>query len=122
MDTDHLLLGLLEQPQGGLHILRLLDVSPASVRADLPALSGAPYDTPAPEHDTPAILTDRARQVMDFAAHEAHRFDSACIGTEHLLLGLVLKGTGPAARVLFAQGVTVDRLRQAILQDRQVPR
>ena len=122
VDTDHLLLGLLQQPQGaGLHILQRLGVSPVSVRTDLMAPIGNPDHTQTAKSEVQMILTDRAQQVVDLAAQEAHRFDSDCIGTEHLLLGLVLKGTGPAAHVLFGQGVTADRVRQAILQDRQVP-
>jgi len=122
VDTDHLLLGLLGQRQGGgVHLLRRLGISPVSLRMALrtETAHGARRErAPAAEDEPRAVLTDRACQVVDFAAQEARRFDSACIGTEHLLIGLVLKGTGPAAHALFGQGVTADRVRQELLQDR----
>ena len=61
-------------------------------------------------------LTDRACQVFGLAAQEAHRFGKEAVGTEHLLLGLVLVGRGPAADALFGAGVTVDGVRGEILR------
>ncbi len=127
VDADHLLLGLLEQPQcGGTHLLWRLGVPLVNVRTELRerrSHGGPPRCGPNPgEGPSAAVLTDRARQAIDSAAQEARRFDSACIGTEHLLLGLVLKGMGPAAHALSARGVTPDRVRQAILQDQRVTR
>lgn len=64
----------------------------------------------------PLALTDYADQVLALAAQEAHRFDGTAIGTEHLLLGLVLVGKGRAAAVLFGEGVTVDGIRSEIIK------
>src|SRR5262249_44791972 len=45
-------------------------------------------------------FTDRARKVMQLANQEAQRFNHEYIGTEHILLGLLLEGNGVAANVL----------------------
>jgi quercetin dioxygenase-like cupin family protein len=56
-------------------------------------------------------MTDRARNAMGLAKSEARRMQHDFIGTEHLLLGLILEGTGVAGKVLAGLGVTVDRAR-----------
>jgi ATP-dependent Clp protease ATP-binding subunit ClpA len=43
-------------------------------------------------------FTDRARRVVVLAAEEARRLDHPHIGTEHLLLGLLLEPPSLAAR------------------------
>jgi ATP-dependent Clp protease ATP-binding subunit ClpA len=45
-------------------------------------------------------FTDRAKKVMSLARQEAQRFNHDYIGTEHILLGLILEGTGAAANIL----------------------
>ena len=39
-----------------------------------------------------------------------------CIGTEHLLLGLLRKDEGLAARVLESLGITVERVRRQVVR------
>lgn len=114
IDTDHLLLGLLrETDSAGAQILDRLGVKQENVQRTLgqPLLSSAgPKRAPAAEPP----LTDRARRVFALAAQEAHRFDRETVGTEHLLLGLVLAGTGDAASALFQAGATPDGIREVI--------
>jgi ATP-dependent Clp protease ATP-binding subunit ClpC len=50
-------------------------------------------------------FTDRATKVMALANQEAQRFKHTCIGTEHILLGLVEEGSGVGANVLKNLGV-----------------
>jgi quercetin dioxygenase-like cupin family protein len=57
-------------------------------------------------------MTDRARNAMSLAKTEARRMQHDFIGTEHLLLGLILEGTGVAGKVLASLGVTIDRARE----------
>ncbi len=45
-------------------------------------------------------FTDRARRVVVLAQEEARLLNHNYIGTEHLLLGLVEAGEGPAAGAL----------------------
>jgi mannose-6-phosphate isomerase-like protein (cupin superfamily) len=55
----------------------------------------------------PAFLgmTERARTAVSLAKNEAQRMRHDFIGTEHLLLGLILEGTGLAAKVLADLGI-----------------
>lgn len=59
-------------------------------------------------------FTDRARKVMSLARQEAQRFNHECIGTEHILLGLVGEGSGIAARVLNILDVDLKKIRVAV--------
>jgi hypothetical protein len=55
-------------------------------------------------------FTDRARKVMQLANQEAQRFNHECIGTEHLLLGLLREGAGVAAHVLKNLDIDLRKL------------
>lgn len=115
VDTDHLLLGLLHDPRSaGVHLLELLGASPEKVHLELLGQMGPRRNTKT--NAGPLALTERTDQVLAQAAQEAHRFDKASVGTEHLLLGLVLVGKGKAAAVLFSEGVTVDGIRNEIIK------
>ncbi len=59
-------------------------------------------------------LTDQARRVMVLAQQEAGRLDHNWIGTEHLLLGLLHEGQGPAAEALGSLGIGLDTVRQQV--------
>jgi hypothetical protein len=59
-------------------------------------------------------FTDRARKVMQLANQEAQRLNHECIGTGHILLGLVKEGFGVGARVLREQGIQLDAIRKRV--------
>ena len=61
-------------------------------------------------------FTERARQVVVLAQQEARSLRHNYIGTEHILLGLVLEPEGLAARVLEHLGVTIDGARSRLMQ------
>ncbi len=119
IDTDHLLLGLLcVRHCAASRLLEQAGVSPAKLASEL-VLASALTPSEAPAEPAGArrepALTHRARQVLVMAELESHRFGKTFIGTEHLLLGLMLVGTGPAAAALFAAGLTVDGLRRGVM-------
>ena len=60
-------------------------------------------------------FTKRARRVMAIAAQEARRLKHYYIGTEHILLGLLMEKTGLGANILKNLGVDLDEARQMIL-------
>ena len=55
-------------------------------------------------------FTERARQALTLAQEAAASFGHSYIGSEHLLLGLLREGGGPAAKALTAAGVTDEAL------------
>lgn len=59
-------------------------------------------------------FTDRARRVVALAQEQARELDHAYIGTEHLLLGLIIEGGGVAWKALDQLGVDEDSARLAI--------
>jgi ATP-dependent Clp protease ATP-binding subunit ClpC len=52
---------------------------------------------------------------MAIAAQEARRLKHYYIGTEHILLGLLMEKTGLGANILKSLGVDLDEARQMIL-------
>ena len=69
--------------------------------------------------------------MVVLAQEEARTLEHDCIGTEHILLGLVREQEGLAARVLESLGITVERVREQVVRivgsgeelpsDRQIP-
>jgi ATP-dependent Clp protease ATP-binding subunit ClpC len=59
-------------------------------------------------------FTDRARQVVILAQEEARMLDHDCIGTEHILLGIVHEGGGVAANALESLGISGQVVRYRV--------
>ncbi|MFG1761065.1 Clp protease N-terminal domain-containing protein [Micromonospora echinofusca] len=62
--------------------------------------------------DAPTRYSDRARTAITAAQEQAHRYGSAQIDTEHVLLGLVAAGDGVAAAVLTTIGISLETVGQ----------
>ena len=59
-------------------------------------------------------FTERARKVLGLARQEAQKFNHEYIGTEHILLGLILEGSGVAANVLRNMEIDLRKIRLEI--------
>lgn len=59
-------------------------------------------------------LSTSARRALELADEESRKLRHLHIGTEHLLLGLVIGTSGPAGAVLDRLGVTYDAARRGI--------
>jgi ATP-dependent Clp protease ATP-binding subunit ClpC len=59
-------------------------------------------------------FTDRARRVLVLAQEEARLLAHPYIGTEHLLIGLILERDGIAAQTLETHGITLEVARSAV--------
>jgi ATP-dependent Clp protease ATP-binding subunit ClpC len=59
-------------------------------------------------------FTDQARRVVVLAQDEARMLGHNYIGTEHILLGLLSEGEGPAAQALGSLEVSLDAARQQV--------
>lgn len=60
------------------------------------------------------MFTDKARSAMVLAAQEAISFRHQAVGTEHLLLGLVIEQEGIAGILLRERGLTAEIVRKEI--------
>jgi hypothetical protein len=63
-----------------------------------------------------ASFTPGARSVAVLAEEEARRVNHSFIGTEHILLGLIREGAGLAAAVLASFDVSLDAVRDRVIE------
>jgi RNA polymerase sigma factor (sigma-70 family) len=109
--TEHLLLGLIrENDHVAAKILDRLGISLETIRRDV--LQQVTRGQGNLGQDMQ--LTPRAKTVVDFSYEEAFSLNNNYLGTEHLLLGLIREGDGPAARVLLNLGADLERTRQVV--------
>jgi ATP-dependent Clp protease ATP-binding subunit ClpC len=111
--TEHLLLGLIHEGEGvAAKALRALDVDLDTLRREVEALVGR-GEQPAQGH---IPFTPQAKKVLELALRESVALGHDYIGTEHLLLGLVREGEGPAAQVLQQRGIELNTVRQQVIR------
>jgi hypothetical protein len=108
--TEHLLLGLLRVEGGAAaKVLNRLGVEIDGVRT---AIAGNLGRSEGRIQQT--IPTSRVKKVIEVAFEEARRMGTTYVGTEHLLLGLLIEGEGFAAHVLDDLGVDLEKVRADI--------
>src|SRR2546427_343303 len=118
MDSEHLLLALVEQADG------IVPQVLAKVGANVPALRGrlrAELDRLPKVQGQPAeglMISPRLRQALETAQTEAQRLHDEYVSTEHLVLGIAAGHDGVAAQTLAGAGVTMDGLYRAIQEVR----
>jgi ATP-dependent Clp protease ATP-binding subunit ClpC len=116
IDTEHLLMALLEQPEGvASQILVQLGVDPNVVIAKLDdELRTSPRATIYGGATAQVFITPRVKRILDVANEEANRFRDEYISTEHLFLAICSERNTPAERILREAGVTRDKVSDAI--------
>ena len=72
--------------------------------------------TPADDEHLFVGYTGRARASVARAREEALEMGHNYVGTEHLLLGVLVDPAAISVRVLTELGIRVDRLRQAVIE------
>ncbi len=120
VDTEHLLLALIEQPDGVIpEILRQLgvDIEGVSRRLD-EELRRTPRSQIFGGGVGQVYITPRLKRVIDQSNEEASRLKDDYISTEHLFLAIAAERNTPAARILIEFGVTRDRILDAIKEVR----
>src|SRR6266850_165824 len=106
--TEHLLLGLLREGEGlAAHVLANLGVDIDGVRKVLESVVGQNERIVIQQ----IIPTSRVKQVIELSFKESRRMGHNYVGTEHVLLGLMMEGEGIAARVLQDLGENLDKVR-----------
>lgn len=61
-------------------------------------------------------FTQRARNAVVHAQEEARQMNHPAIGTEHILLGLLLEGEGIGAKALLNLGLDLEKVREEIVK------
>jgi ATP-dependent Clp protease ATP-binding subunit ClpA len=111
--TEHILLGLVQERDGtAAEALDLMGISLDAVRQQIEQITGQGHEVPAPSHQQ---YTLRAKRALDMSLREALQLGHHHIGTEHILLGLLREGEGPAAQVLIELGADLKLVRQQVL-------
>lgn len=113
--TEHILLGICKE-EGGVaaRIMKDISLSRSELQEDIEnamhplkrqvtAMGRLPHSPPA-------------KRVVELAITEAREMGHNYVGTEHLLMGLLLEEEGVAARTLTARGLTTPGVREAIRQ------
>jgi len=111
--TEHILLGLLREQEGlAARVLASLDITVERVRAHI-LRSARPREEPTSGQ---IPFTPRAKKVLELALREALSLGHNYIGTEHILLGLVLENEGTAARILLDFDADSEKIRREVIR------
>src|SRR5438270_1544339 len=112
---EHLLLALLQQQDGTVPpILRQAGVDPDRIVSEVQAQLGRLPKVYGAE----SYVGQRLRRLLDAASTEMERLKDEYLSTEHLLLAIVDDASGEGARILQRNGVTRDKVLQALTEVR----
>ncbi len=118
IDTEHILLALIEQPEGVIgQLLEILKVDPASLKERLDyVLRTSPKANIFGGGAGQIFITPRVKRIVDIANEEANRLKDEYISTEHIFLAILNERSTPAARLLEGAGITRERVFDAVQQ------
>jgi ATP-dependent Clp protease ATP-binding subunit ClpC len=120
IDTEHILLALIEQPQGVIsQILERLNVDVERL-TDLidQQLHSSPKANIYGGGAGQIFITPRVKRVVDMANEEANRLNDEYISTEHIFLAILSERNTAIARLLVEEGITKDRVYDAVKEIR----
>ena len=108
IEPEHLLIALLEE-QGGMAVT-LMDQLRTDRTSLQRAAAGAVEETLATDEplELEISYSDSAEAVLRHAFYAARSAGDRKVGTDHLLLGLLLEESAPASRVLNDAGLTAE--------------
>ena len=110
--TEHILLGLIQEGEGiAAQALKGLGLDLAKIQSQVEQIAGV-----GQPFSGEVGLTPRVKKVLELANEETHRQEVNYIGTEHLLLGLIMEGEGIAARILANLNVGPERVWKQVVK------
>jgi len=119
IDTEHMLLALIEQPQGMVsQILEVLKVDPQILaeRLDYILKTSPKANIFGGGGAGQIFITPRVKRIIDLANEEASKLKDEYISTEHIFLAILSEKNTPASRLLETTGITRDRVLDAVTQ------
>ncbi len=120
IDTEHILLALIEQPNGVIpQLLETLkvDAKALSERLDY-ILRTSPKANIFGGGTGQIFITPRVKRIIDLANEEANRLKDEYISTEHIFLAILNERNTPSSRLLEGTGITRERVFESIQQIR----
>jgi ATP-dependent Clp protease ATP-binding subunit ClpA len=111
--TEHMLLGLISEGDGlAAKVLLDLEIDLEALSAEVKTLVGRGKS--APSGHIP--FTPPAKKSLELSLRESLQLGHDYIGTEHLLLGILHQGEGPATEVLVQRGADLDTVRGRVAE------
>ncbi|MBK8023794.1 MAG: AAA family ATPase [Chloroflexi bacterium] len=116
VDTEHILLALLEQVDGVIpQILERLNVDVDAMRRRLDEiLRASPKAAIYGQGAGQVFITPRVKRIIDLSNEEANRLKDEYISTEHIFLAILNERNSAVAKILADNGITRDRINDAI--------
>jgi ATP-dependent Clp protease ATP-binding subunit ClpC len=116
VDTEHLLLALLEQPEGVIpQILDKLSVDQELIKKRLDdVLRASPKAAIYGGGTGQVFITPRVKRIVEMANEEANRLKDDYISTEHIFLAILSERNTAVARILAEAGVTKERVYDTV--------
>ena len=117
VDTEHILLALLEQPEGivpGLIEKMGGTVPTMATRLDEELRKSPRVTIYGGGNSEQVFVTPRVKKLTELAQEEANKMKDEFISTEHIFLAISSERNTPAARVLGEANITKERITQAV--------
>ncbi len=110
VDTEHVLLALIDEKEVGNKLIKDLGIDPDELKAYLEEniIKG---NSEKQDID----LSPRAKRVLELAFHESRELGHQYVGSEHILLGLIREGEGLAAQTLAKYAVDHTKARGVVI-------
>ena len=120
IDTEHILLAMIEQPQGVIpQLLEIMSVDAEALTERLDyILRTSPKANIFGGGAGQIFITPRVKRIIEQANEEANRLKDEFISTEHIFLAILSERSTPAARLLEGAGVRKTRVLDAVNQVR----
>jgi ATP-dependent Clp protease ATP-binding subunit ClpC len=114
--TEHLLIGLIKIGQGlAASVLKEFDVELEDIYEIIEDLKENKDANKKSEFHSSPSMTPRVKKVLVLADKESKKMRHTYVGTEHILLGIIVEGDGIAAIALKKLGLEYDVIKEAIL-------
>lgn len=113
--TEHILLGLLKEPQGSAgRVLEEFGVEESRLLELVEKLIAPQTGDTAVQERSPRY-SPRTEKILENAAMEAQSFHEEAIGTEHLLIAMLKETDCVGTRLLYTMGVNIQKLYAGVL-------
>jgi ATP-dependent Clp protease ATP-binding subunit ClpC len=120
IESEHILLGVLREGEDIIkEIFSRFNVKPEQIRREV---EGDRLFVDRISSSAELPLSEEAKKILAYAAHEAESMLHQYVGTEHLLIGILRVESSTAARILTAKGLNVYGVREetiSILKERE---
>ena len=113
--TEHLLYGLSKEGTGvASKVLENQNITPENILEEIEELIGRVELSP--DSQGTVGFTPRTKRVIENAFREARKLGTEYIGTEHLLIGIMLEGDSVAVRIMMDLNINPQKLYNEIVK------